>query len=61
MITKETAPCSLVIQGKTYVLNDSNERRLKEILKAKYVPETPVEEWVDGKKVSDCELQDIFV
>ena len=60
MITKESAPCALVIKGKTYILNSANEKRVKKTLQSKYLPCTPVEEWVDGRKMSDCKLQDIF-
>ena len=53
-------PCMLVVNGKEYILNKVNKERVKEKMYKLYTPETLVEEWVDGNKVNEIELQYIF-
>jgi hypothetical protein len=53
-------PCMLVIEGKEYILTCDNEDRLARRLHALYPPDQIVEEWVDGRKVDELKLQDIF-
>jgi hypothetical protein len=50
----------LVIEGKEYILTYNNEDRLARRLHALYPPDQIVEEWVDGRKVDEIRLIDIF-
>jgi len=53
-------PCMLVVNGREFILTDVNENRVKEKLYKLYRPDQIVEEWIDGKKINELELQDIF-
>ena len=53
-------PCMLVVNGREFILTDVNEHRVKEKLYKLYRPDQIVEEWIDGKKINELELQDIF-
>jgi hypothetical protein len=61
MGNKNIPPVCLKINNIDYTLNGVNEGRVKKRLQAKYKPETPVEEWVDGVYSNTLMLQDIFV
>jgi len=53
-------PCMLVVNGREFILTDVNENRVKEKLYKLYRPDQIVEEWIDGKKINELELRDIF-
>ena len=54
------APVALKVNGKEYILTDVNEQRVKKELYKRYKSDTLVEEVVDGEKINELELQDIF-
>ena len=54
------SPVALKVNGKEWILNSANERRVKERMHQQYTPEQIVEVWVDGNKDNELELQDIF-
>lgn len=64
MMTKKSSPypypSCLVVNGKAYILTCDNEDRVARRLHKLYKPDQIVEEWVDGNKVDEIELQDIF-
>ena len=53
-------PSCLVVNGKAYILTDDNEDRVACRLHKLYKPTQIVEEWIDGNKINELELQDIF-
>ena len=50
----------LVIEGKEFILTCDNADRLARRLHALYTPDQIVEEWVDGRKIDEIKLIDIF-
>lgn len=53
-------PTCLVVNGKAYILTCDNEDRVARRMHKLHKPDQIVEEWIDGEKVNEIELQDIF-
>jgi hypothetical protein len=53
-------PCMIVAGDREFILNDSNENRVREKLYKLYTPDTIVQEWVDGHCVNEIAVKDLF-